>query len=375
MKIGASDVALAVVRSIDFARRPRTPDELEDFEQDLIDQYLLAAVGAGMCDSTVAEDRSVIFEFVRFLSRPAWSTRPEDVDRFLVYQRKDLRRARLTVQHKAWALARFFDFLVLRYQGDIHAITGCVIAQPVDEFNRPKKADYGVARVPPADEEIDALFQAWRAWLPEARKFLPAARDYLAASLWRRVGLRIQETYMLDIRDWRDDLGEFGKLHVRYGKGSRGRGPKSRLVPAINEVDALLEWWLTDVRHQFGDDYLNPDAPLLPTERHDRQTGWTGRVGDQSLRDGLATAVQRWLPGWQGGRLTPHTLRHYCASSLYARGMDLKAIQELLGHEWLSTTTLYVHVHANHIENAWAQANTRTEARLSRGPVPVENEE
>ena len=41
---------------------------------------------------------------------------------------------------------------------------------------------------------------------------------------------------MLDIRDWRPDLGEYGKLHVRFGKGSRGRGPKTRLVPAINQV-------------------------------------------------------------------------------------------------------------------------------------------
>ena len=73
--------------------------------------------------------------------------------------------------------------------------------------------------------------RGWRGALPDARKFLPAARDYLAASLWRRAGLRISETLMLDIRDWRPELGEYGKLHVRYGKGSRGRGPKTRLVP------------------------------------------------------------------------------------------------------------------------------------------------
>jgi site-specific recombinase XerD len=168
---------------------------------------------------------------------------------------------------------------------------------------------------------------------------------------------------MLDNRDWRRDLGEFGKLHVRFGKGSRGRGPKTRLVPAINEVAALMDWWMIDVRHQFGDDYLDPDAPLLPSERRDHQSGRCQRVGDQALRDGLGAAVDKWLPAWSG-RLTPHGLRHYCASSIYARGVDLKAIQELLGHEWLSTTTRYIHVHANHIEHAWAEANRRTAARL-----------
>jgi integrase len=125
-------------------------------------------------------------------------------------------------------------------------------------------------------------------------------------------------------------LGARGKLHVRFGKGSRGRGPKTRLVPAINSVDALLVWWLTDVRHQFGDDWSDPDAPLLPSERRDPHTGRCRRAGDDALRSGLADAVRRYLPVW-AGRLTPHGLRHFCASALYEQGMDLKAIQDLLG--------------------------------------------
>ena len=62
--------------------------------------------------------------------------------------------------------------------------------------------------------------------------------------------------------------------------------------------------------------------------------------------------------------MTPHTLRHFCASSLYQRGVDLKAIQELLGHEWLSTTTRYIHVHGDHIGRAWTEANQRIADRL-----------
>jgi len=171
---------------------------------------------------------------------------------------------------------------------------------------------------------------------------------------------------MLDIRDWRPDLGTTGKLHVRFGKGSYGRGPKTRLVPGINATSDLLDWWLTDVRHQFGDDWDNPDAPLLPSERRDPDTGRCTRVGHDALRMGLNGAVGRWLPAWQG-RLSPHGLRHYCASSLYAQGIGLKAIQELLGHSWISTTTTYVHVHDEHIEQAWTQANQRVAARLIGG--------
>jgi site-specific recombinase XerD len=357
-------MGLAVVRSLTGPRRLDSPQELEDFEQELVDQYLLAAVASGYSDCTVAGDRSVVFEFARFLGRPVWTATAADADRYLAWQRRQLGRAPLTVQQKAWTLSQFFDFLVRRYQGDIHAVTGRVVEQVIDEFNRPARADYGTPRVPPSVAEVDALFGPWRDWVQcEARKFLPAARDYLAASLWRRAGLRIQETFMLDVRDWRRDVGVHGAVHVRFGKGSRGRGPKTRLVPAINDVDVLLDWWMVEVRHQFGDDWADPDAPLLPSERHDPHTGRCARVRDQTLRDGLAQAVARWLPAWSG-RCTPHTLRHFCASSLYAQGMDLKAIQELLGHEWLSTTTAYIHVQAEHVERAWAAANQRVAARL-----------
>ena len=232
-------MSLAVVRSLGAPRRLGSAQEVEDFEQELIDQFLLAGVGAGLADHTVGQDRSVIFEFVRFLGGPLWTAQPVDADRYLAQQRRE-GRARLTVQKKAWALGRFYEFLIARHQGDIQALTGYVVGQLIDEFNRPAQADYGAARVPPSMQEVERLFDAWRAWLPTARKFLPAARDYLAASLWRRVGLRIGETYMLDIRDWRRDLGEYGKLHVRFGKGSRGRGPKTRLVPAI---DSAAIWW------------------------------------------------------------------------------------------------------------------------------------
>jgi site-specific recombinase XerD len=54
-------------------------------------------------------------------------------------------------------------------------------------------------------------------------------------------------------------------------------------------------------------------------------------VGYDALRAGLADAVAKHLSGW-ADRLTPHVLRHYCASQMYLGGVDLLAIQDLLGH-------------------------------------------
>jgi site-specific recombinase XerD len=353
---------LAVVRNIGSATPLRTGEDVAVFEQEIIDQYALAMAAAGLTDRYVAETRRVIFEFAGALSGPLWSASCDDADRFLRDQRQAGRSA-TTRSTKATMLAQFYSFVIARYQGDVHALTGWVVDQPIDEFNKPSSPLVGRVRVPPSEGEVDDLFAKWRSTLPDARKYLPAARDYFAASLWRRLGLRINETVMLDVRDWRPDLGGLGKLHVRFGKGGRGRGPKARLIPAINGADELIDWWLGDVRHQFGADWSDPDAPLLPSERHDRVLPRCRRVGREALRQGLARQTAQWLPAWCG-RLTPHVLRHYCASSLYASGMDLKALQELLGHEWLSTTTRYVHVRSDYVEQAWTRANERVAARF-----------
>ena len=365
---------LAVVRSLGSPRRPMTAAEFDDFEQELIDQWCLALAASGAVDTTVLAERAALIDFARHLGGHVWTAQARDADNWLRTLRTESRQAASTVRGKAGSIARFFDFLLARYQGDIHALTGVVVDQPIDEFNRPAKTGYGAGRVPPPTEDVEALFTGWRASLPEARKYLPAARDYVVASLWRRAGLRINETSMLDIRDWRPDLGSVGKLHVRFGKGSIGRGPKTRLVPGINAVDELLNWWLTDVRHQFSEDWDDPDAPLFPSERRDPDTGRCTRVGTEALRRGLNDAVVRWIPDWNG-RLTPHGLRHYCASNLYEQGVGLKAIQELLGHTWLTTTTLYIHVNDDHIERSWDAANERVTSRLLGTPEPPEAEE
>lgn len=77
---------------------------------------------------------------------------------FLADQRKVKRLAHSRVQSKAWTLAQFFDFLIARYQGDIHALTGHVLVQPIDEFNRPAKSEYGTQCIPPFEAEVEQLF-------------------------------------------------------------------------------------------------------------------------------------------------------------------------------------------------------------------------
>lgn len=116
----------------------------------------------------------MIIEFARSLTGSLWTATCDDADRFMAEQRR-LGNTVSTRAGKAGVLALFFDFMVSRYQGDIHALTGVVVQQPIDEFNRQSGNSMGKVRVPPSDAEVDGLFTAWRAAVPEARKYLPAA--------------------------------------------------------------------------------------------------------------------------------------------------------------------------------------------------------
>lgn len=171
----------------------------------------------------------------------------------------------------------------------------------------------------------------------------------------------MSELCLLRMGDLRWELGRFGKILLR-GKGSRGRGKKERLVPLINESRELLEWWVHGPRWEFDGHLNDPLAPLFPSERRNADAS-SKFVTTDVLRDGLAEAVGAHLPT-HCGLLSPHLLRHFAASDLYRNGMDVVAIQEVLGHSWLNTTMIYVHVDKTHIEDAWANAGRRAADRF-----------
>ncbi|WP_235613939.1 tyrosine-type recombinase/integrase [Streptomyces olivochromogenes] len=215
--------------------------------------------------------------------------------------------------------------------------------------------------LPPPAADVDRLFAGWRDDLHAARTYAPSVRNYTACRLASLIGPRVSELCLLEVDDIHWDLGTFGKVLLR-GKGSRGQ-KKERLVPLINGSRELLEWWLQGPRWEFDDHLDEPGAPLFPSERRD-PGGRCKRVSTSAIRGAMAEAVQRHLPRWVG-RATPHALRHFAASDLYAQGMNVVAVQELLGHRWINTTMIYVHVNKTHIEDAWISAGQRVASRFT----------
>ena len=354
-------MGLAAVRDMRGARVAAGPDEVAAFEADVLAGFVLARAAAGLSDKTVSVDVSNLGQVRGWFGRPLWEMRPADAGEY--FGRVLRAAAGNTRVARAKALKTWFAFLDLRHRADIYQLTGYVAECPVDEANRPRGGGRAALRIPPGEEQVARLFAGWRQELGTCRKFAPAARNYAAARLMAEVGLRVNEARMLDLDDVRWDLGRFGKLHVRHGKGARGSGPRDRMVPLINGAGRTLRWFIQDVRGLFGDDFARHGAPLLPSERRNRD-GAAARAGTEALRAGLAAAAAAHLPEWDKA-LTPHVLRHFCASQLYLGGMDLLAVQEVLGHAWVTTTMGYVHVHDAHVEDAWAAGQERAAARLA----------
>src|SRR5271167_623120 len=249
----------------------------------------MGLAAAGLSDKTISADVSNLEQVRAWFGRPLWEMRPSDADEYLG---KVMRAAAQNTRLKrAQALKVWFAFLELRHKAEIYQLTGHVAECPVDEVNRPR----GGGRA--------------------ALRFAPAARNYAAARLMSEVGLRVNEARMLDLDDVRWDLGRFGKLHVRHGKGARGSGPRERMVPLINGAGVTLRWFIQDVWSSFDDDHARPGAPLFCSERRNAG-GSAARAGNETLRSDLAAAAAAHLPDWPG-RVTPHVLRHFCASQLY----------------------------------------------------------
>ncbi|MBP2369864.1 tyrosine-type recombinase/integrase [Pseudonocardia parietis] len=306
-------MGLAVVRDLREMREPAGPEDIERFETDVVAGFVLARAAAGLSDSTIRTDVSHLDQVRTWFGRPLWDMQPSDADAYFGTVLREVPPG--TRLARAQAVKTYFEFVELRHKVEIHNMTGRIVECPIDEMNRPRGRRPARLRIPPTVEQVGQLFTGWRGELATCRKFGPTARNYAAARLMSEVGLRINEVRHLDLTDIKWDLGRFGKIHVRHGKGARGSGPRERMVPLINNAGTTLRWFVEDVWGQLGDDPDRHGAPLFCSERKNAD-GTAARVGNEVLRAGLAEAAAGHLPGWSS-RLTPHVLRHFCASQLY----------------------------------------------------------
>jgi integrase/recombinase XerD len=168
-------------------------------------------------------------------------------------------------------------------------------------------------------------------------------RDRAVLEVLYGTGIRISELVGLSIVDV--DLD--GALLRAFGKGS-----KERIVPLGRPaVRALAEWFDT------GRPALEPKRWA---RRGDAEAVFLNRRGGRITRAGAWLIVKKHGDrAGLGDRLTPHVLRHSCATHLLDHGADIRAVQELLGHVSISTTQVYTKVSTERLLQVYRSAHPR----------------
>jgi integrase/recombinase XerC len=186
----------------------------------------------------------------------------------------------------------------------------------------------------PTMEEMNGLLDGE---MPQAAAF--PERDRLMFELLYGCGIRNSELVSINLDDIR--LSSEAIL-------IRGKGKKQRYVPFGDSVKAALRAYLP-ARQQMLSESKKPASALLLNRRGRRlSTRSVGRIIKQiAVAKGLSPDVH------------PHTLRHAFGTHMLEEGADLRSIQEMLGHERLSTTQRYTQLSMKHVLQVYDQTHPR----------------
>ena len=213
-----------------------------------------------------------------------------------------------------------------------------ISANPMLLIRTPKQAK----RLPKAItvEQVDKLLS-----IPDNRETL-GARDRAILETLYSTGVRVSE--LVDLN--RNDLDMEGQT-TRV----RGKGKRERMVPLGSHAMAAIRHYLTLLEPDPRFDRLRQDSALdgaVPLFIN--KNG--GRLSSRSVRRKLDKYLA--MAGLDP-TISPHTLRHSFATHLLDNGADLRSVQELLGHQSLSTTQIYTHLSSMRLRESYQQAHPR----------------
>ena len=164
------------------------------------------------------------------------------------------------------------------------------------------------------------------------------ARDAVMLELMYATGVRVSELIAIQIRD----INFYDRKIKVMGKGS-----KERYVLYGSRLQSLLKDYLSNIRPVLLKN-KNNDFLLL------------NHLGNPLTTAGVRAILNKIIQkGALKYHISPHVLRHTFATHMLNEGADLKSVQELLGHENLSTTQIYTHVSNEHLRQVYLHAHPR----------------
>ena len=198
-----------------------------------------------------------------------------------------------------------------------------------------------------SEQEITSLLEA-----PDGTDPL-ATRDRAILEVLYGTGMRISECTTLSL----EDVDMAGALLRVTGKGS-----KQRVVPLGRLAGAALERWLAP----GGRSALYPERW---TDRDAQAAVFLNHRGGRLSRQGIWGVVRKHaLTVGLASKVTPHVLRHSCATHMLDHGADIRTVQELLGHASVSTTQLYTKVSTDLLVRSYRSAHPRAAGRPGGTP-------
>lgn len=233
-----------------------------------------------------------------------------------------------TAARKLATLRSFYKFLVKR-----HGLSGnpaMAIKTPKQEKRLPKFLEY---------EQVQKLLNA-----PPTNTWL-GARDRAMMEVLYSTGMRVSELVALNIDDV-DFLGEV--IHVR------GKGKKERICPIGTTALQSIQRYLEFRNRKISADPAF-DSKVLFANKHGK------RLSTRSVRRKMDKYL---IQAGLDPAISPHTLRHSFATHMLNNGADLRSVQELLGHQSISTTQIYTHITTQRIKQQYQNAHPLENAAM-----------
>ena len=267
---------------------------------------------------TIKAYRTDLAQFVDYVGPQGW----RDIDHVLIrgylanlYERG---LSKTSVARSLAALRSLYNWLA--QEGEVEQNPAALVATP----KLPKK----LPRVPTIEEVNTILDSA----MPECSAF--NERDHVILELLYGCGIRNSELIGINVDDirWSNEV-----ILVR------GKGRKERYVPFGDSAKAAVQVYLPNRQRVLGETKRTTERALLINLRGTRLTTRSvGRIVKQiAVARGLSPDVH------------PHTLRHAFGTHMLEEGADLRAIQEMLGHERLSTTQRYTQLTVKHLMDVY----------------------
>lgn len=233
-----------------------------------------------------------------------------------------------TISRKLSSYRSFYKYLIKK--GICESNPAAEIITPKKEKRLPKFLYY---------EEMESVLNA-------PQDDLWGRRDRAVLEVCYGGGFRVSELVSINMTDINKNGGFVSVI---------GKGNKQRIVPLGQEAVAAVDRYLQSLRAAAlnGELKFLPDlgmnAPLFLNQRG-------GRLTVRSVRNILNKYVEQAAVK---KKISPHALRHSFATHLLENGADLRSVQELLGHESISTTQIYTHVSKSMLRSVYNETHPR----------------